>query len=198
MAKPTPASPWEYQFDQPLLVAVCQRCHRALSLPRTKSSRRPSASCAIVMGPVKPTPAVPAEFQPDQPALGAVCQRCHRAPSFPMTKTSRRPSAFTVTIGEPLKPPPAVPWEYQLDQPLLTALCQRCHRLPSLPVAKSSRRPSALELMVRLHACLPIVTTSGSEVIPLAMTYNSEAPCSIRCGTVNSVVCTALPVATPM
>src|SRR6266702_4728009 len=149
MAKPTPASPWEYQFDQPLLVAVCQRCHRALSLPRTKSSRRPSRSCAIAMGLVKP--------------------------------------------------PPALPWEYQFDQPLLTAVCSRCHRLPSLPVAKkSSRRPSALELMDRLHACLPIVTTSGSEEIPLAITYSSEAPCSIICGTVNSVVCTALPVATPM
>src|SRR6266704_2054187 len=80
MAKPTPASPWEYQLDQPLLAAVCHICHRAPSLPMVKTSRRPSASCAIVMEPVKPTPAVPAEFQPDQPALGAVCQRCHRVP----------------------------------------------------------------------------------------------------------------------
>src|SRR6266571_770446 len=198
MAKPTPASPWEYQLDQPLLVAVCQRCHRALSLPRTKSSRRPSRSCAIARGPVKPPPALPWEYQLDQPLLTAVCQRCHRAPSFPMTKSSRRPTAPGATVGEPLNPPPAVPSEYQLDQPLLTAVCSRCHKAPSLPVAKSSRRPSALELMVRLHACLPIVTTSESEEIPLAMTYNSEAPCSIRCGTVNSVVCTALPVATPM
>ena len=102
---------------QPLFGAVCQRCHKALSEPRTNTSSRPSALrpdeiLPLIMPPIEP--------QPDQPLLGAVCHMCHRALSVPRTKISSRPSALRPAAMLLVIFPPI---EAQPDQPLVGAVC---------------------------------------------------------------------------
>src|SRR5258706_13107363 len=80
--------------DQPLLGAVCQMCQSALSVPRAKTSIRPSA-LIVATGSLVIVP--PRDSQPDQPLLGAVCQMCQSASSVPPAKTSSRPSSLLST-----------------------------------------------------------------------------------------------------
>src|SRR5215207_1353702 len=81
----------------------CQMCHKALSVPRTNTSRRPSAlrPTAILL---VSTP--PRDDQPDQPLFGATCHLCQRALSVPRTHTSSRPSAFLSTAVLLVRMPP--------------------------------------------------------------------------------------------
>src|ERR1035437_658288 len=58
--------PRDAQPLQPLLGAVCHRCHRAWSVPTTKTSRRPSALRETLGRSIPP----PRDAQPLQPLLG--------------------------------------------------------------------------------------------------------------------------------
>src|SRR5215472_7286539 len=67
-------------------------CHSALSVPRAKTSIRPSELTATAASLVT-TP--PSGDQADQgPAWGFSCQRCHTALSVPTPNISRRPSTL--------------------------------------------------------------------------------------------------------
>ena len=94
-----------YPF-QPLLGAVCQMCQRALSMPRMKTSNRPSA---LLFTASKSLTAPPKLAHPLQPLLGAVCQMCHSALSVPRANTSNRPSALLATASTSFMEPPGEP-----------------------------------------------------------------------------------------
>jgi hypothetical protein len=66
--------------DQPPFASVCHLCHTAPSVPRTKTSRRPSSFCSTAMFEVR-TP--PSEAQPDQ-TLGASTSVTPSAPNGPI------------------------------------------------------------------------------------------------------------------
>ena len=80
--------PFGQMRDQPLqpeFGLVCQMCQIALSVPRAKISKRPSAM-ALTAGPLaSPPPRLP---QPLQPEFGLVCQMCQIALSVPRAKIS--------------------------------------------------------------------------------------------------------------
>ena len=119
--------------------AVCQMCHNAPSVPRAKTSNRPS-ELSITAGSLVMTPL--SEAQPDQgPAAGAVCQLCQSTSSVPRANTSSRPSEFTNTAGSLVMLPPR---EDQADHsPAAGAVCQICHTALSVP-GEDLQPPSVL------------------------------------------------------
>src|SRR5829696_1576108 len=138
----------------------CQMCHKALSVPRTNTSRRPSAlrPTAILL---VSTP--PRDDQPDQPLFGATCHLCQRALSVPRTNTSSRPSAFCPTTGSLVRMPPS---ESQSDQPLFGATCHLCQRALSVPRTNTSSRPSAfLSTAILLVRMPPLREPVGPAII---------------------------------
>ncbi|MEK9496233.1 hypothetical protein V2H77_07215, partial [Photorhabdus sp. P32] len=89
----------DHELDDEQDATFCQMCQSALSEPRAKTSRRPSA-LAYTAGSLVST--FPKYCQSDQPELGAVCQMCQRALwmlSAPRAKTSRRAAAWAGSGG---------------------------------------------------------------------------------------------------
>ena len=139
--------PCEDHCDHLPLGAVCDSCHRAPSVPMTKSCRRPSVSAATAGDPANPaTAGAPCENHRGEPSLDPVWRRCHSDASSPTTNSSNGPSRPEATAGRSRRNfiPDGASCGLQPDQPPLGAVCPICHSLPSLPTTNSSRCPSAL------------------------------------------------------
>ena len=134
--------------------AVCQMCHSASSVPRTKASSRPSAFCwTLTLLVITP----PREAQPDQPLLGAVCQMCH--------------SGVVGAAGEHLQPPVGVARAQRLAgddaaqrRPAGPAVVGR--GLPDVPQAVVGADPERLQpaIQVLADAADPLVARFAAVV----------------------------------
>jgi hypothetical protein len=176
-------APCEDHCDHPPLGTVCDSCHRAPSVPMTKTCMPPSASAATAGDPANPaTAGLPCENHCDEPSLGPVCRRCHRDASSPTTNSSNRPSRPEATAGRSRRNfiPDGASCGLQPDQPPLGAVCLICHSLPSLPTTKSSRCASALETTTGVES-EPNNTPEGLRAKP-SQTRHRWQPSS-RCAT---------------
>jgi hypothetical protein len=84
--------PSEFHGENEPPGATCHMCQRPLSVPRAKTSSRPSALRATAGAEANPPPS---EFHGENEPPAVACHMCQRALSVPRTKTSSRPSALT-------------------------------------------------------------------------------------------------------
>src|SRR5262245_19596505 len=102
--------------------AFCHTCHSAPSVPRAKTSRRPSALRATAG---LPCMLPPNDAKPLQPLGVPLCsQMCTMLPSLRRTNTSSEPFVLSATAGSPVRWPPP-----RLDQAPVHAPCgASCHK----------------------------------------------------------------------
>src|SRR5260221_522908 len=90
-------------------------CHRALSVPLTKQSRRPDPQEATAGSEVRPPPSLSQPYQEPSYHL------CHRALSVPLTKQSMRLGPQDTVAGPEVRLPP------RLSQPCQEPSYHLCH-----------------------------------------------------------------------
>src|SRR5215207_4918874 len=124
--------PSEAHSDQ--LLPAHQRCHSAVSVPRTNTS---PPLTGLITDKGSPPTGPPNRSPLAQLPPAVTCQVCQGEPSAARINTSRRPSSQRITVGLPLIFV-LIHDQIGFQGPAATPICCRCASVLSAPRANTS------------------------------------------------------------